>query len=233
MIRLAIVGHGLRISGFIKDNLKKIDPSLKVVGIVDPDEKYARSFIDESEQKDIVFYKDLDEMMLKAKPDALAIGTRCNLHTPYAVEASKYNIPIFLEKPVATNMEQAIELEKAFEKSKSKVIVSFPLRMTALCRAMKEQIDKKTIGSPEHVLAVNYVPYGTVYWEDGYRNYEITQGLFLQKATHDFDYIMFMLGQNIVNICAKTTVGHIFGGKKPAGLFCSKCKEADPALKVL
>lgn len=231
MIKLAAVGYGARIGNFVKACLKKISPTVKVVGIVDPNEKYARSFIDPSDQNDVVFYSNLDEMVRKAKPDALMIGTRCNLHASYAIEANKYKIPIFLEKPVATNMEQALALEKAFENFQSEVVVSFPLRMTPFCKLMKEQIDNKTIGRPEHILGINYVPYGTVYWEDWYRNYQITQGLFLQKATHDFDYMMFIIGKTIVNIGAKMTVGHVFGGDKPEGLLCSKCDQADVCLE--
>ncbi|MDE0229132.1 MAG: ABC transporter permease [Spirochaetaceae bacterium] len=50
------------------------------------------------------------------------------------------------------------------------------------------------------VTAVNYVPYGTVYWEQRYRDYDITGGLFLQKATHDLDYLMYLLGQPITRV---------------------------------
>ena len=231
MIKMGVIGYGFRIDHFCKNSLKKIYPSYKIAGIVDKNPQYCLSFMDEKEKQEAVFYKDIQELVLKAKPDAIMIGTRCNTHTHIAIEASAYNLPVFLEKPVAVNMEQAIKLEKAFEKSKCPVIVSFPLRFTTPCLIMKEQIDKKTIGSPEHILAVNYVPYGTVYWEQGYQNYNITQGLFLQKATHDFDYMMFILGKNIKSICATATIGHIFGGNKSSGLYCSKCSEAEDCLE--
>ncbi len=38
MIRLGVIGHGNRVSSFIKENLRQIEPDVRVVGIVDPDQ---------------------------------------------------------------------------------------------------------------------------------------------------------------------------------------------------
>lgn len=232
MIRLGVIGHGNRISNVIKSCLREVEESVRVVGIVDPDEAGAHSRLAECDKKDIRFYKSLREMVSRAKLDALAIGTRCNLHTPYAIEAAKYDIPLYLEKPVAISMEQAIALEHAFEKSRCEVVVSFPLRVSPLCTLSRQYIEEGAIGTPEHILAVNYVPYGTWYFDrKGYRNYEITQGLFLQKATHDFDYMSYLMDSNIVSVAAMYTRGRVFGGKKQAGLLCSGCTEVDTCLE--
>ena len=176
MIRLGVVGHGGRISDVIKTHLRGMEGDLRVVGIVDPDEEGARSRLAECDRKDVVFYKNLKEMVSKAKPDALAIGTRCNLHGPYAVEAAGYDLPLYLEKPVAVSMRQARALEEAFEDSKCQVVVSFPLRVSPLCALARRYIEEGAIGSPEHILAFNYVPYGTVYFDTAYRKFEVTQG---------------------------------------------------------
>ena len=231
MIRLGVIGHGGRISSVIKNCLREVEPDIRIVGIVDPDETGARSRLDDCDKDDVIFYENLDMMVKKAKLDALAIGTRCNLHTPYAIEASKYDIPLYLEKPVAINMDQALALEDAFLDSQCQVVVSFPLRVSPLCALSKEYVEKGSIGAPEHICAVNYVPYGAVYWEHEYRNYEITQGLFLQKATHDLDYMSFLMDSPIIRVAAMSTVGHVFGGTKAAGLVCSECEESKTCLE--
>lgn len=231
MIKVGVIGHGDRISGVIKHCLRKVAPDLRVTGIVDPDEAGARSRLDIVDQPGAIFYKTLPEMVRKAKPDALLIGTRCNLHTPYAMEASRYDLPLYLEKPVAISMSQAQALEKAFRKSRCEVVVSFPLRVSPLCVLAKEFIDKGAVGAPEHILGVNYVPYGTCYFEGGYRNFKITQGLFLQKATHDLDYMSYLMGSNIISVAAMANVGRVFGGKRPAGLVCSRCRKQTTCLE--
>ena len=72
--------------------------------------------------------------------------------------------------------------------------------------------------------AINNVPYGRVYFQSWYRNEEETGGLFLQKATHDLDYIQAVLGQNPISVCAMTSK-QIFKGNKSAGLKCMDCED--------
>ena len=230
-MKIGVVGFGRRSRGVIYGPIKEIDPDLRITGIIDPDEKGVREHLSEQDGKEAVFYKTLDEMVRKAKPDALFIGTRCNLHTNYTIQAAKFDIPLFLEKPVAISMQQALALEKAFEKSRCRVVVSFPLRVSPLCLFARERIEKGAVGEPVHIMSWNYVTYGAVYWEQEYRNYKITQGLFLQKGTHDFDYMTYLMGSPIVKVGAMATFMKVFGGKKPSGLVCSKCKETETCLE--
>ena len=231
MVRLGVGGYGHRISGVIKNNLLSIDPDLRIAAVVDPNEEGARERLPEQDREDARFYETLDEMMRSEDLDGLLIGTRCNLHTPYAVQAAGYDLPLFLEKPVAINMEQATALEDAFESSRCPVVVSFPLRVSPLCELTKQYIEEGAVGEPIHVAALNYVPYGTVYWEHEYRNFEITQGLFLQKATHDLDYLTYLMDSPIVRVAAMATYGRVFGGDKPAGLHCAICDETEVCLE--
>ncbi|OGV58217.1 MAG: hypothetical protein A2X49_03155 [Lentisphaerae bacterium GWF2_52_8] len=229
-MRIGVVGFGARAAGVINHVFREASTEFKIVALVDPDKEKAKSRLLESD-KDASFYDSLDKMLKSAKLDALFIGTRCNLHSPYAIEAAKYDIPLFLEKPVSVTMEQAMALEKAYQKSRCKVLVSFPLRVSPICVRAREMIAGAAIGEPNHVHAVNYVPYGVGYFEGAYRNYEVTQGLFLQKATHDLDYIMFLMGSRIKRIAAIWSLGKVFGGKKPSKLHCSVCGEQKTCLE--
>ncbi|MBO5689968.1 MAG: Gfo/Idh/MocA family oxidoreductase, partial [Lentisphaeria bacterium] len=226
MIRLGVIGLGLRVGHFIRETMNAVDPDFRVVGVVDPGEKASREKMRECDQ-DAVFYNSIDEMVRNAKPDALLVGTRCNLHTPIAVEIEKYHLPVFLEKPVAITMDQALLLENTYRNSTTPVLVSFPLRMTPLHRRAVEMIRNGAVGDVLHITGLNYVPYGTVYYQYGYRDFDITGGLFLQKATHDFDYIMDLAGSPITAIQANWVRGRVFGGDKSADLTCANCPEAE------
>ena len=231
MIRLGVIGYGRRIHGVIDRMLRALEPDLRVVGVVDPDEEGTRARMAACDRDDAVFYKDLDDMVRRAELDGLAIGTRCNLHSRYAVQASRYDLPLFLEKPVAIDMRQATALERAFAKTRCRVVVSFPLRVSPLCELTRQYVEEGAVGRPVHLSATNYVPYGTGYWEQPYRDYSVTGGLFLQKATHDFDYISYLMGEPITRVAASWTRGQVFGGDKPAGLYCSACDEAETCLE--
>ena len=227
-LRLGVIGYGRRIHGLIGGPFREVEPDVRLVGVVDPNEQGARARIGElgaRTAEEVRFYDDVPALLHGARPDAIAIGTRCNLHTPYAVQLAQAGLPLFLEKPVSISLEQAVALEDAFENAASPVVVSFPLRVSPLCELARCYVADGAVGDAVHVAAVNYVPYGTVYWEQPYRDYDITGGLFLQKATHDLDYLMYLLGQPITRVAAMATRGRVFGGAKPAGLWCSRCDE--------
>ncbi len=119
--------------------------------------------------------------------DGVIIGTRCSTHTDFAELASKYSLPIFLEKPVCIKEDDLARLEALVPQMNDKTVVSFPLRVSNLLLKVKEIIDSGRIGKVEHVQAYNNVPYGIGYYHKWYREESVTGGMFLQKATHDLD----------------------------------------------
>ena len=80
---------------------------------------------------------------------------------------------------------------------------------------MKHLVDSGALGDVVSVQAVNNVPYGGVYYHSWYRDAALTGGLFLQKSTHDIDYITHILGKRPVSVAALTSKMY-FKGNKPA-----------------
>lgn len=215
-MKIGIIGLGRRMSAMLR-KFKQAAPDLVVAGVVDDYPEKARLEIPDGAGKDAPFFESLKALVKATSPDAIAIGTRCDSHAELAIEAARYGLPVFLEKPVATNLAQAIELERAYLKSKSPVLVSFPLRATTLCQHAKCRLDQGAVGRPEHFLAVNYVAYGDVYFKTWFRDYSVTQGLFLQKATHDFDYLTCLLNSRVARVAAMTSVGRVYQDSRKRG----------------
>jgi len=232
MIRLGIVGFGARSNGN-RTRFQDIAPEVELVGVVDPNEARVRELRLRPEEQDrVTFYASLGEMVRQAKLDCLMIGSLDYLHAEQAIEAAKYDLPLFLEKPVAVSMEQNLAVERAFENSRCQVVVSFPMRAAPLCTLTHQYIQEGAIGHPEHVLATNYIPYGTCFFDMfTYQSYKHTQGLFTQKATHDLDCMMHLMGSTITKVAALASYGRVFGGKKPSGLRCSQCDERRTCLE--
>ena len=228
-MKLSIIGCGGRITGMlgmVREVATDLGHEVDELSVFDIDKesvvtRLAGLGIGE---ETIRFYDDPDAMLDTEKPDGVMIGTRCSLHASMAGKVLQRDLPLFLEKPVATTMPDLVGLKAAYEASSSTVVVSFPLRLTPLVALAKEIVDSGTIGTVEHLQAVNNVPYGGVYFHNWYRDENETQGLFLQKATHDFDYINYLLGIEPISICAVTSK-RIFTGDKPAGLYCRDCAE--------
>ncbi|WP_282936556.1 Gfo/Idh/MocA family oxidoreductase [Paenibacillus sp. RC67] len=223
-MKIGVIGYGLRIRGVINNELKKLDPDVQISGLVDINPaKHVQVQQDGSEH--VRIFETPEAMLEEIDLDGIMIGTRCSLHTPMALKVLSSGLPLFLEKPVATNMKDVQRLKNGYEASANrKVVVSFPLRVTSIVQLAKEIIDSGKIGSVEHVQAINNVPYGNVYFQSWYRDEEETGGLFLQKATHDFDYINYVLGTKPESVATMASK-QIFKGTKPSGLKCIECEE--------
>jgi len=163
-------------------------------------------------------------MFENEKLDGVLIGTRCSSHAKFAQMTLSRNIPLFLEKPVVTSKEDLSMLGREGLHMNDQVLVSFPLRLSPVVQLAKEIIDSGKLCVITQVQAFNNVPYGGVYYHGWYRDENETGGLFLQKASHDLDYINFLVGESPVEICAMESK-IVFKGNKSAELYCRDCPE--------
>ena len=163
-------------------------------------------------------------MLLNEDLDGIIIGTRCSLHTTMATLAMERNVPIFLEKPVCISMEQLLALKEANDKYNPQVVVSFPLRFSGPAVLAKEIIESGEIGDVLQVNAFNDVRCGRGYYHGWYRDEKETGGLWLQKATHDFDYLNYILGDRFEEVFARYT-RQLFKGDMPARTKCVECEK--------
>ncbi len=223
MYNVAIIGAGKRMKDVVPLILKKEGFVLKA--ICDNDIETAKERFKEFDG--VEYFTDVNEMLESGNFDGVFIGSRCSSHTDYATLCAKKNIPIFLEKPVCINSEQLKRLEEISEEYDKKVVVSFPLRKSAIVLKVKEIIESGKLGKIQHVQAWNNVFYGRGYYHYWYKDEKETGGLFLQKATHDIDYINFLLDdRKPVRLCAMESK-QIYKGNMPKNLHCKDCDKQD------
>jgi predicted dehydrogenase len=224
-LRLAAVGLGFRAAHMVR-MMCAADPDVRLAGVADPSLDVVRDRVSAGGVRgadDLHFFHDADELVKHAGDfDGVVIGTRCNLHTPLAVKLAATGLPVFLEKPVAVSWDQVDALRAAYAGREAWVVVSFPLRLTVHVQTALNIVRSGRIGTVNQIQAVNNVPYGGVYFGQWYRDYETTGGLWLQKATHDFDYITQLMDACPTQVTAVHT-RRAYGGTMPPELTCSKC----------
>ena len=222
MLRIGIIGYGSRVSHMVRD-LAVWGVPYGVTAIADPRAAEIRARTDPLLQ-DAAFYESADELLANesGRLDGIMIGTRCRLHTEMACKVAPTGLPLFLEKPVAITFDQVQQLAQSWQHADAPVVVSFPLRLSPIVQTVKEIVDSGQIGTVENVVAWCNVPYASVYYKTWQRNYDENGGLFLQKATHDLDYINYLLGQRPAWISAMKAL-RVFGGKMPFDLQCKDC----------
>jgi predicted dehydrogenase len=195
-IRMAVIGLGER-SAWMLRLMADAEPGVRVEVIVDPHRAAARRRAVEADlplAAAPASFDDVDEFVEAAPAvDGVILGTRCLLHTPIAVKLSPLGIPLFIEKPVAISWAQLAQVRDAYPAERADhVVVSFPLRRTPLFDAVVDIVRGGRLGVINQLQAVNFVSYGNVYVDNWYRHYELCGGLWLQKATHDFDYLHYL-----------------------------------------
>ncbi len=98
-------------------------PDFEIVGLVN---RTPPSLPDELTNYD--FYTDFDEALALTKPDLVCIATYSDSHAAYAIAAMKAGAHVFVEKPLATTVEDAIAVAKAAATYKRKLVVGYILR---------------------------------------------------------------------------------------------------------
>ena len=225
MKKIGFIGYGLRSETMMRA-FRGIAAPIEVTAIADP----AWQTIQPKLQQDPLFshtrfYADAEEMLAQEKLDGIFIGTRCNLHSELAAPVIRQGTPVFLEKPICISPDQYKLLLDTPKQMWDRVTVSFPLRYTIIVQQMKHLVESGVLGDIVTVQAINNVPYGNVYYHSWYRDSSLTGGLFLQKATHDLDYICYVLGKHPASVTAVTSKMY-FRGDKPAGSRCEDCADA-------
>lgn len=224
MKKVGFIGYGLRSETMMRA-FSSIEADLQVTAIVDPQRALVEQRLKALPYRTDIHWYDCAETMLNREAlDGVFIGTRCSLHASYASLVLNAGIPLFLEKPVCISDSQYEELALAAQDKTDRAVVSFPLRLSPVVAEVKRLVDSGMLGKLMMVQAVNNVPYGSVYYHSWYRNPAETGGLFLQKTTHDIDYINYLTNDLPSAVFAQTAKLH-FKGDKPAGLHCPDCTE--------
>jgi predicted dehydrogenase len=142
---------------------------------------------------------DLSEALKKHTPDAVIVANPTSMHLDVAIPAAEAGCDILLEKPVSHSFERLDDLQKAAEKSGSRILVGFQFRYHPTLNKARELIRSGTLG---RVLTVRahwgeYLPQWHP-WEDYRQSYaaraELGGGVIV-TLTHPLDYLRYLLGE--------------------------------------
>lgn len=141
---------------------------------------------------------DIHEALTNHKPDAVIVANPTSLHLDVAIPAAEAGCHILLEKPVSNSLDRLDALQKAAEKSGSKILVGFQFRYHPTLNKARELIQQGALGK---VLTVHahwgeYLPNWHP-WEDYRQSYASRADLgggVIVTLTHPLDYLCYLLG---------------------------------------
>ena len=99
-----------------------------------------------AELGDYPTFASLEEALHAAKPDVVSINTYPETHADYARKSLEAGAHVFVEKPLATTVEEAQEIADAARQANKKVVVGYILRVHPTWKKFIEVA--RTLGTP-------------------------------------------------------------------------------------
>lgn len=133
-------------------------------------------------------YSDHHDMLRAEKLDALYVCVPPYAHDDQEIMAAEKGIHLFVEKPVAVNMDKAREVREAIRKNKVVSAAGYHWRYQSNTDRAREILNGKTVGM---VLG---------YWMGGFpgvdwwRRMDQSGGQMVEQATHIFDLARYLCG---------------------------------------
>lgn len=146
------------------------------------------------------WYTDGSALINDKSVDAVYIATPPNSHAPYAIEALKAGKPVYVEKPMALNYAECLEMLKVSKETNTPLWVAYYRRSLPAFLKVKELVENGSIGKP---LMVNIKLFKQAF-EKNQKPEEMHwhvfpeiggAGHFFDLASHQFDFLDFVFGK--------------------------------------
>lgn len=123
-LKLAIAGlvHG-HVAGFLKSAQARND--VQIVGIFEPDTALQQQYSKQFKLDASLFFTDLDTMLDRTKPEAVASFTNTYDHPLVVEAAARRHVDVMMEKPLAVSMDHARRIERAAKAGGVDVLVNY------------------------------------------------------------------------------------------------------------
>ncbi|MDA2926560.1 Gfo/Idh/MocA family oxidoreductase, partial [Acidobacteria bacterium AH-259-G07] len=140
-------------------------------------------------------YASEGELFSDESVEAVVLSTPSHIHREQCLKALEANKHVFVEKPLASNMNDAQEILRASEASRRVVQVGFCERCNVNYLEAKRAIDRGRLGRIRAIQTSRFAPYdlGDPTWDLG----------ILDVAVHNLDLILWLTGRFPTSVFTK------------------------------
>jgi predicted dehydrogenase len=187
MIRVGLLGTG-GMAGVYADRIADIDGAT-VTAVASPNT--ADSFVADH-VPDAAAYADAKRLCRDADVDAVAVLSPTHTHPELVEAAASEGLDVICEKPVARTLDGAETIRDAVEDAGITFMVAHVTRFFPEYAEARERVDDGVVGTPGVVRTRRAFGFeGSRGWFD---DPELSGGILLDLAIHDFDYLRWTLG---------------------------------------
>jgi UDP-N-acetylglucosamine 3-dehydrogenase len=153
-------------------------------------------------------YKSYEELVAAEDVEVVDICLPTAYHRDLALKAAQDGKHVFIEKPLARNLEDAEAIMEAFSEGGPRLFVGHVVRFFPEYARIKAMIDAGEIGTVGVVRTSRRSPFLTG-WNDWYADWRMSGGVLLDLVIHDFDFLRWSLGE-VDRVYARGVLGREF-----------------------
>ena len=229
MVKVAILGLGSRGATTYGDYLITLN-DVKISAICDIDKDKLNFYQDKYhvEKKDC-FLNSEDFFKAGKLADILIIATMDQDHYSQAMKALDLKYHLLLEKPIALNLKQCLDIENKALKNNLYVVVCHVLRYSLFYKKIKEIVNSKILGDIININTTENVGYwhqAHSFVRGNWNNSNKTSPMILQKCCHDFDILNWIIDKKPLNVSSFGSLS-LFkkeNAPKDSSNYCYDCK---------
>lgn len=189
-VRICMIGAG-RVGRNHSNALSRHVSDGKIVALVDPMESVRQETATDFGIENS--FDTLEQALDKVEFDAVVITTPTPTHLPLTSMAADHGKHVFLEKPMALNLEECDAIMASTTKNNVLLQVGFMRRFTPEFVAAAERIEAGEIGTPMMVKSNTHGPGLPPPWA---RDLRTSNGMLAEVNSHDWDTTRWFMGSN-------------------------------------
>ena len=195
-IRFGLIGLGIHGQRYARHIMQDINGAeLYAVCRQDPaqGEAFARAH-------NVRYYREYLDLLSDPQVDAVVVVTPPALHERICTTAVLAGKPVLVEKPLAHNTREGLNIVEAVARSGTVLMVSQTLRFNSVVRTLEHHLDEL---GPIHTISINQrLEPSERDWSD---NFAIAGGgVILHTGVHIFDLVRFFSGDEVRRVYCET-----------------------------
>jgi predicted dehydrogenase len=187
--RLASIGVGM--VGEVHARYLPTEELCEYVAISDPDPS-KKSLAD---KHGVAFYTDYKEMIAKEKLDGVVVSVPNDDHLRIGTYCADHGLHIFMEKPIASSVEDAEQIIEAAERNNVQLAVGHHRRFNPLMTAMKGILERGELGKLLGISVIWAMYKPAEYFVQGAWRKEPGGGPILINLIHEIDGLRYVCGE--------------------------------------
>lgn len=172
-------------------------------------------------------FDSLHEATHDLRVDLVLVTTHTHAHREPVEAAVAANKRIYLDKPIAVTLDDALAIERAESRSGQAIMMGFTRRYEKPWIRAVQMAHDGSIGRPQMILLRSVIPY-TRYLQLWHRDSRLSGGAINDKCSHHFDVLNWVAGSEPISLSAVGGRSEIFAPDPQAPERCSECQRDCP-----